>query len=71
MKLRLEGPPAECDQVTRLLGQVLHIVSVSNPYPNRGRSRLVRVYVEACLDPAPEPRRRVTLHRLDRELPSR
>ena len=71
MKLRLEGTPAECEQAAALLGQTFTVVSVSDPYPNRGRSRLVRVYVEARLDPAEPPRPRVTLHRLDRELPGR
>jgi len=81
MKLRLEGTPDECEQAAALLGQTFAVVSVSDPYPNRGRSRLVRVYVEVRLDPEPtlpgpaelaEPRRcPVTLHRLDRELPGR
>ena len=74
MKIRLDGTPTECEQAAALLGHVLDVVSVSDPYPNRGRSRLVGVYVEARLDPPPEPaepRRRVTLHRLDRELPAR
>jgi hypothetical protein len=81
VKLRLEGTSAECEQAAALLGQVLDVVSVSDPYPNRGRSRLVRVYVEARLDPERAPsasadraqpgRQWVTLHRLDRELPNR
>jgi hypothetical protein len=65
------GRHAEYDQATCLVGQVLDFVSVSNPYPNRCRSRLVHVNVEACLDPTPEPCWRVTLYHLDRELPSR
>ncbi len=77
MKLRLEGTPDECEQAGALLAHTLEIVSVSDPYPNRGRSRLVRVYVEVRLEPEPNPtartepsRPQVTLHRLDRELPS-
>ena len=46
MKIRLEGTPQECQQAAPLLGEVLDVVSVSDPYPNRGQSRLVRVYVE-------------------------
>ncbi len=78
MKLRLEGTPAECEQAAALLGQTFTVVSVSDAYPNRGRSRLVRVYIEVRLDPErtppaqAEPRgQQVTLHRLDRELPTR
>jgi hypothetical protein len=81
MKLRLEGTPAECEQAAALLGQAFTVVSVSDPYPNRGQSRLVRVYVEVRLDPERTPpgpaepaeprRRRVTRHRLDRERPGR
>jgi hypothetical protein len=81
MKLRLEGMPAECEQAAEILAQTFEVVSVSDPYPNRGWSLLVRVYVEVRLDterhhllpaePA-EPRRwRVMLYRLDQELPSR
>lgn len=53
MKIRLTGLPAECDAVVALLSQVadrgLTIVDVSTPYPCRGSSALVRVYVEARL----------------------
>ncbi len=75
MKRRLEGTSAECEQVAALLGQTFEVVSVSDPYPNRGRSRLIRVYVEARLDPertppgtTESPRQRGTLYRADREL---
>jgi hypothetical protein len=78
MKLRLQGTPDECEQAAALLVHTFEVVSVSDPCPNRGRSRLVRVYVEARLHPehtlpapAEPPRRRVTLERLDRELPGR
>jgi hypothetical protein len=80
MKPRLEGTSAECEQAACLLAEVLDVVSISGPYPNRGRSRLVRVYVEIRLDPehAPPgaaepdqpPRPRATIRRLDRELPN-
>ncbi len=78
MKLRLEGTLAECEQAAALLARMFDVVSVSDPYANRGRSRLVRVYVEARLDPgrtstvpAELARQRVTLHRAHRELPGR
>ena len=81
MKIRLHGTAKECDQATQLLGETLNIVSVSDPYPDRGHSRLVRIYVEVRLVPeramptpadrGEAPRPRVTLHRSDRELPGR
>jgi len=58
VKLRLHGTPAECDQATRRLAEAFNVVAVSGPYPDRGPSRLVRVYLELRLDPAPAPRRR-------------
>jgi hypothetical protein len=52
VKVRLHGTPAEVDQATRRLLQVLDVVAVSDPYPDRGASALVRVYLEVRLDPA-------------------
>jgi hypothetical protein len=49
MKLRLQGTPAECAKLCFLLRygpRDLEVVEVSPPYPNRGGSRLVRVYLE-------------------------
>jgi hypothetical protein len=49
MKLRLHGTPAECARVCFLLRYGppdLEVVEVSQPYANRGDSRLVRVYLE-------------------------
>jgi hypothetical protein len=53
VKLRLHGTPAECDQAAHRLAEVFDVVSVSGPYPDRGPSRLVRVYLELRLGPAP------------------
>jgi hypothetical protein len=50
MKLRLQGTPAECAKLCFLLRYGppdLEVVEVSQPYPNRGDDRLVRVYLEA------------------------
>ena len=47
MKLRLMGTAAECAAAVVVLREHLDVVEVSEPYPNRGNSRLVRVYVEA------------------------
>jgi hypothetical protein len=53
VKVRLWGTPAEVDQATRRLVEVLDVVAVSGPYPDRGQSVLVRVYLEVRPDPAP------------------
>ncbi len=76
MKIRLEGTRQECEQAAPRLAEVFDVVSVSDAHPNRGRSLLVRVYVEARLDRerqvdqdrATAPKR-VTIHRAGRELP--
>lgn len=47
MKIRLHGTEEECLEAVDLLGSVMLLQSVSDPYPDRGRSVLVRVYVEA------------------------
>jgi hypothetical protein len=77
MKIRLEGAPKECEQAAPRLAEVFDVISVSDPYPNRGRSLLVRVYVEVRLgaerdadqDAATAPPR-ATIHRVGRELPA-
>jgi rRNA processing protein Krr1/Pno1 len=53
MKIRLTGLPAEIDQAVSVINdaQALDVIEVSNPYPNRGDSRQVRVYIEAQLHP--------------------
>jgi hypothetical protein len=53
VKVRLWGTPAEVDQATRQLVEVLDVVAVSGPYPDRGPSVLVRVYLEVRPDPVP------------------
>jgi hypothetical protein len=50
MKVRLQGTPAECARVCFLLRYGppdLAVIEVSPPYPNRGDSAQVRVYLEA------------------------
>jgi hypothetical protein len=77
VKIRLEGTPTECEQAAPRLAEVFDVVSVSDPYPNRGRSLLVRVYVEVRLgrerdvhhDHATTPPRAM-IHRAGRELPA-
>jgi hypothetical protein len=53
VKLRLHGTPEECADATRRLVETFEVVAVSGPYPDRGASVLVRVYVEVRLDLAP------------------
>jgi hypothetical protein len=81
VEIRLHGTTEECDQAAGLLGETLNVVSVSDPYPDRGHRRLIHVYLEVRLVPervalippgrgdAPCPR--ATLQRSDRELPGR
>lgn len=49
VKFRLHGTPAECEEAVKRLHGIFAVVSVSDPYPDRGASRLVRIYVEARL----------------------
>jgi hypothetical protein len=53
VRLRLHGTPAECEQAARRLAEVFDVVATSGPYPDRGQSALVRVYLELRLHPAP------------------
>ena len=46
MKLRLLGLPDECTATLAVLREHLDVVEVDGPYPNRGDSRQVRMYVE-------------------------
>jgi acyl-coenzyme A synthetase/AMP-(fatty) acid ligase len=51
VKVPLHGTPGEVDQATRRLLEVLDVVAVSQPDPDRGASVLVRVYLQVRLDP--------------------
>lgn len=51
MKIRLHGTEEECREVAERLAGVVEVLSVSEPYPDRGASVLVRVYVEARIAP--------------------
>jgi hypothetical protein len=46
VKVRLHGTEEECREMVALLESVMLVQSVSDPYPDRGRSVLVRVYVD-------------------------
>jgi hypothetical protein len=69
MKLRLHGTPAECDQAACRLAEVFDVASVSGPYPDRGPSRLVRVYLELRLGPSPPAASAGPDHQPPRESP--
>jgi hypothetical protein len=49
MKIRLHGTAKETGEAAERLAQVFTVLSVSEPYPDRERSVLVRVYAEARL----------------------
>jgi hypothetical protein len=51
MKIRLSGLPAEVGRAVNALSDAdaLDVIEVSSPYPNRGDSRIVRVYIEVQL----------------------
>jgi hypothetical protein len=53
MKIRLMGLPAEVSTVLQALTDTgtLDLIEVSGPYPNRGDSRMVRLYVEVQVPP--------------------
>ena len=46
VRIRLHGTEDECREVVALLESVMLLQSVSDPYPDRGHSVLVRVYIE-------------------------
>ena len=68
MKIRLHGTVDECREVAGRLAGIVEVLAVSVPYPDRGASVLVRVYVEARIpqpvhvtsttEPRPRGRRR-------------
>jgi hypothetical protein len=53
MKIRLMGLPSEIDQAVIMIrdAKIFDVVQLDGPYPNRGRSRMVRLYIEAQLLP--------------------
>ncbi len=53
MKIRLMGLPAEVTPIVKALQQTeaLDVIQVDGPYPNRGDSRMIRIYIEARLHP--------------------
>ncbi|WP_175648343.1 MULTISPECIES: hypothetical protein [Protofrankia] len=50
MKIRLHGTADECTVAAAVIARALDVVAQSGPYPDRGSSRLVRVYLDARLN---------------------
>lgn len=46
MKIRLHGTRGECEFAADRIRDAFRVVSISEPYRDRGESQLVRVYVE-------------------------
>lgn len=55
MKIRIMGTPRECDDAVKVLRLGFAVLEVSSFRPNRGDSRLGRVYVEAGAPSDPLP----------------
>lgn len=51
MKIRLHGTEDECREVAERLAGIVEVLAISAPYPDRGASVLVRVYVEVRIAP--------------------
>ncbi|MFI0451196.1 hypothetical protein [Actinomadura sp. 6N118] len=55
MKIRLTGLPAEVQDAADRIAAVMAVLETSRPYPRRGDSRMVSLYLEAELrEPAPD-----------------
>ena len=53
MKIRIMSTEEECREVAGRLRSIVDVLSIDGPYPKRGASRLMCVYVEARLPPLP------------------
>jgi hypothetical protein len=53
VKIRLWGTEEECREGAERLTRTFNVLSISDPYPDRGRSSLVRVFCEVRLDGDP------------------
>ncbi|WP_433465363.1 hypothetical protein [Spirillospora sp. CA-128828] len=50
MKIRLTGRPAEVDTAAARIAGVVTVLETSRPYPRRGTSALVSLYLDVTLD---------------------
>lgn len=46
MKIRLHGTLSEVERAAEKIRSIFRVVSVSDPYKDRGGSKWVRVYIE-------------------------
>lgn len=49
MNIRLTGTPDELQEACARLNDIFEVREVSDPYPNRGASKLYRLYVDVDL----------------------
>ncbi|WP_433467003.1 hypothetical protein [Spirillospora sp. CA-128828] len=56
MKVRLTGLPAEVETAAARIAGVVTVLETSRPYPRRGTSALVSLYLDVTLDTALGPR---------------
>lgn len=60
MNIRLMGTFEEVTAASQLLENAAEVLEISDPYPNRGKSKLYRVYITlGRFLPAPKTRRRM------------
>jgi len=60
MQVRLHGTKGECDLAAQLMADLLTVLSVSEPYKDRGQSALVRVYIEVRITNPPREAKEIT-----------
>lgn len=49
VKIRLTGVPADVEAAADRIARVVTVLETSRPYPRRGASRLISLYLEAAL----------------------
>lgn len=54
IKIRLNGTQKECELVADKLSEQFEILSLSEPYPDRGYSKYVRVYINVKIKDSAE-----------------
>lgn len=54
VRIRLMGTEDECRQLAALLPEIADVLEISEPYANRGTSKLVRIYADAQARPRKE-----------------
>jgi hypothetical protein len=66
VKIRLHGAKEECRELAGRLPAITDVLSVSDPYPDRGTSRMVRIYIEVRPYPGEGPHVTVTSEQTSR-----